>query len=88
MNQFAFLKEWGKPDKQGTWVEEGGQYRIAVGIRGAEIGGRKKSYNDVWIYERQNKILFFTNYRLVAHYDWNEYQKVERGREKLPGIMK
>jgi len=88
LNQFAFLEEWGKPDQQGTWTEEGGQYRIAVGWRGAEVGGRRKALNDVWIYEKHNKILFFSNHVLVAHYDWDEYQKIERERKELLAIMK
>lgn len=88
LNQFAFLEEWGKPDKQGTWSEEGGQYRISYIFHGVEMSGRRKAFNDVWVYHKQNKILFFSNYALVAHYDWDEYQKIEREREKLPGMMK
>jgi len=88
LSQFAFLEEWEKPDKQGTWAEEGGQYRITYGLRGSELTGRRKAFNDVWIYYKQNKILFFSNYRLMAHYDWDEYQKAERERKKLPAIMK
>ena len=34
LNQFAFEKEWGIPDNQGTWTEEGGQLRIAIGWGG------------------------------------------------------
>jgi hypothetical protein len=88
LNQFAFEKEWGMPDKQGTWTEEGGQYRIAIGLRGVNVGGRRRAFNDVWVYYKQNKILFFSNYRLIAHNDWDEYQKMEREREELPSIMK
>lgn len=89
-NQLSFLEEWGKPDKQGTWTESGGRHRIAYSLTGAKSGTDQTGqlFNDVWIYYKQNKILFFSNYRLVAHYDWDEYQKIEREREKLPGIMK
>jgi hypothetical protein len=90
LNQFAFVKEWGVADKQGTWTEEGGQYRIAIGWRGGgvNVGGRRRAFNDVWVYYKQNKILFFSNYSLIAHNDWDEYQKMEREREELPSIMK
>ena len=44
LNQFVFLKEWGKPDKQGTWTEEGGQYRITYALRGVEMSGRRKAF--------------------------------------------
>jgi hypothetical protein len=48
LNQFAFLEEWGKPDKQGTWGEEGGQYRISYIFHGVEMSGRRKAFNDEW----------------------------------------
>jgi len=88
LSQFAFLEEWGKPDQQGTWTVEGGQYQITYGLHGVEVSGRRKAFNDVWIYYKQDKILFFGNHRLVAHYNWDDYQKTERERKELPAIMK
>ena len=68
LNQFAFLEEWGKPDHQGTWTVEGGQYQIKYGLRGIEVGGRHKAYNDVWIYYKQNNSKFrgFSNERNIS----------------------
>ncbi|OGP74214.1 MAG: hypothetical protein A2V86_13860 [Deltaproteobacteria bacterium RBG_16_49_23] len=88
LNQFAFLEEWGKPDEQATWTVEGGQYQITYGLRGVEVGGRHKAFNDVWIYYKQNRILFFANHRLVANYKWDDYQKGDREKKELPAIMK
>jgi hypothetical protein len=92
LNQFAFIEEWGKPDQQGTWIEEGGSvyasFKAIPFNPRLEAGGKRKVYNDVWAYFKQNKILFFSNYKLIAHYDWDEYQKIERERKELPSIMK
>jgi hypothetical protein len=90
LNQLSFLEEWGKPDKQGVWTESGGRYRISYSLAGTQSGTDQAGqlFNDVWIYYKQNKILFFSNYRLVAHYDWDQYQKVEREKKELPSIMK
>lgn len=90
LNQLSFLEEWGKPDKQGVWSESGGRFRVAYSLTGTQSGTDQAGqlFNDVWIYYKQNKILFFSNYRLVAHYDWHEYQKTEREEKKLPPITK
>lgn len=90
LNQLSFIEEWGKPDRQGIWTESGGRYRISYSLAGTQSGTDQAGQllNDVWIYYKQNKILFFSNYRLVAHYEWDEYQKVEREKKELPSIMK
>jgi hypothetical protein len=90
LNQLSFLEEWGKPDKQGIWTESGGRYRISYSLAGTQSGTDQAGQllNDVWIYYKQNKILFFSNYRLVAHHDWDEYQKIEREKKELPSIVK
>jgi hypothetical protein len=77
-----------RPDEQATWTVEGGQYQITYGLRGVEVGGRHKAFNDVWIYYKQNRILFFANHRLVSQHKWDDYQKGDREKKELPAIMK
>ena len=92
LNQFAFAEEWGTPNQQGTWIEESGslyaQFKAVPFNPRFEASKGRKLYNDVWVYYKQNKILFFSEHRLMAHYDWDEYQKTERERKELPSIMK
>lgn len=72
-----FLKEWGKPDKQGVWLEKDGNYEIEYCE--PECG---ETLNKVWVYEKkpgdQGTILFFYENILTASYPWKAYQEGKR----------
>jgi len=88
LSQLAFLEEWGKPDKRGIWYAEKDRTFIAIGSRLPDISGISDDLNDIYIYYRQNKIMFFSNCRLAAHYDWDEYLKGERETKALPPVRR
>ena len=82
----AFLKEWGKPDKQGVW-----QYNIEKSSY--EVTEWKDRLGDgealkmVWVYENkpddEGRILFFRKNYLSSTFEWKAYQEKER-QELLP----
>ena len=81
----AFLKEWGKPDKQGIW-----DYTVKKGYYVTEWNNALKYKKDLeiaWVYENrpdnEGRILFFYNNRLMCSLEWRAYQKRE-GAETLP----
>lgn len=88
LSQFAFLEEWGKPDKQGIWHAEEDRTHIAIGSRLPDVRETRGDLNDIYIYYKQNKIIFFSNCRLAAHYDWDEYLKGARETKALPPVRR
>jgi uncharacterized protein YceK len=81
----AFLKEWGKPDRQGIW-----DYTVRKGYCVTEWNNALKYKKDLeiaWVYENrpddEGRILFFYENRLMSSLEWNAYQKRE-GAETLP----
>jgi len=76
----AFLKEWGKPDKQGVW-----NYTVKKGYYVTEWNNALKYRKDLeiaWVYENRpddgGRILFFYGNHLMSDLGWKSYQERER----------
>jgi len=75
----AFLKEWGKPDKQGIW-----DYTVKKGYYVKEWNNTLKYVTNLeiaWVYENRpddgGRILFFYGGHLMSDLGWKAYQERE-----------
>jgi hypothetical protein len=84
----AFLKECGKPDKQGIW-----NYTVKKGYFVTEWNNALKYKKDLqiaWVYENRpddgGRILFFHDNRLMSDLEWKAYQERARAETFLNDV--
>ncbi len=77
INQTPFLSQWGVPETRiglkrvGSLDKLGSLFLIE--------DSAEEAYYSVWIYEKRNRILFFTKKRLISHSRWSEFREKWKG---------
>jgi hypothetical protein len=83
IHQTIFLNQWGEPETQislkrlGSLDKLGSIFLIEDPV--------KEAHHSIWIYNKKDRILFFTKKRLISHSRWSEFReewkKSKRGLE-------
>jgi len=73
LSQKSFLSQWGEPEIQISLDRlEGFFSGQAIIVR---VDSAEEFLHTVWIYEKQDRIFFFTRQRLTAHFKWSEFRE-------------
>jgi hypothetical protein len=73
IHQTIFRNQWGEPETQIALKKLGSFNRLGSFLLVADTDG--EAHHSVWIYEKRDRILFFTKKKLISHSRWSEFRQ-------------
>lgn len=74
INQKVFLHQWGEPETQVGLNRIGRLNKLGTVFLITEPS--QETPISIWIYKKQNRILFFTKERLVSHFSFKKFRTI------------
>ncbi len=74
INQKVFLNQWGEPETQVGLNKIGRLNRLGTVFLITEP--TQETSLSIWIYKKQNRVLFFTKERLFSHFSFKKFRTI------------